>query len=578
MPCVIESLPLHYLAVSDVSLPLVVVTLRCLELSLSLLLNPVVVPNCIMTPSGGLLETMTTWCWVVGLQVVTDGERELLEDKFSGRLIPHAFWLEEEEERKRAIERGRVGEEGEGGRGEHMKENERVGDSGSERGSTGKGRGKERGRRGKKERGAEAPGSDSGSVLGTGSEAKGEIGRGDKKEKKGKKSSTEGVELGSSRGGKTGKGHVVTIVAEEGEERGEGEGEKGGAAAGKRGGKDVRGSPGGVLNGKNSHHHDGHRHKHHHNQHSSHGTVPLRERTLVEIFERQARLTPDAPVLLIPTVNPNPNPNPNPTLYPGQPTPASAHADTADSKGLGFSTITYSQLHRRARLIARFICKKLPRPSLKEADDGGEREEGGRSVCRREVQLVGLCVERGVDWLAGMIGILMAGRAYVPMDPSLPSPLLEEIVTETHMQLVIGTKETSEQLLALKMVDGRRNGEGGGTGTEHRGGGRSSKSGGRRVAVWTVGEIVEGEEGEEKAERMLMGDWGREGKEGEGEAEEITGAIKARGSGTCCVLYSVTAETGEKGAGLCTLFIFFEILGICCNLCCKATRVRGSMG
>ena len=35
-------------------------------------------------------------------------------------------------------------------------------------------------------------------------------------------------------------------------------------------------------------------------------------------------------------------------------------------------------------------------------------------------QLVGLCVDRSVDTIVGILGILKAGGAYVPLDPSNP--------------------------------------------------------------------------------------------------------------------------------------------------------------
>ena len=39
-------------------------------------------------------------------------------------------------------------------------------------------------------------------------------------------------------------------------------------------------------------------------------------------------------------------------------------------------------------------------------------------------QLVGICVERSLEMVVGLLGILKAGGAYVPLDPSYPAERL----------------------------------------------------------------------------------------------------------------------------------------------------------
>jgi amino acid adenylation domain-containing protein len=51
--------------------------------------------------------------------------------------------------------------------------------------------------------------------------------------------------------------------------------------------------------------------------------------------------------------------------------------------------------------------------------------------------LVGLCVERSLDMVIGVLGILKAGAAYVPMDPTFPSQRLACMVEDTQMPVIV---------------------------------------------------------------------------------------------------------------------------------------------
>lgn len=54
-------------------------------------------------------------------------------------------------------------------------------------------------------------------------------------------------------------------------------------------------------------------------------------------------------------------------------------------------------------------------------------------------QRVGLCVERGVDMLVAMLGILKSGAAYVPLDPDFPRERLRFMVDDAQLALLIST-------------------------------------------------------------------------------------------------------------------------------------------
>ena len=84
-------------------------------------------------------------------------------------------------------------------------------------------------------------------------------------------------------------------------------------------------------------------------------------------------------------------------------------------------SLTYGQLERRAAQLARHL-----------------RARGaGADV------LVGLCVERSLEMVVGILGILKAGAAYVPMDPAYPAERLAFMRSDAGLDLVL-TQESLE--------------------------------------------------------------------------------------------------------------------------------------
>jgi amino acid adenylation domain-containing protein len=83
----------------------------------------------------------------------------------------------------------------------------------------------------------------------------------------------------------------------------------------------------------------------------------------------------------------------------------------------GRRTMTYGELDRCANQFAH---------ALRSRDVGrGER--------------VGLCVERGADMLAAVLGILKAGAAYVPLDPAFPAERLRFMAEDAQLALLVST-------------------------------------------------------------------------------------------------------------------------------------------
>jgi non-ribosomal peptide synthetase component F len=71
--------------------------------------------------------------------------------------------------------------------------------------------------------------------------------------------------------------------------------------------------------------------------------------------------------------------------------------------------LTYRELNRRANQLARYLVDLGVGPDT----------------------LVGLCVERSVAMVVGLLGILKAGGAYVPLDPTYPADRLAYILSDS---------------------------------------------------------------------------------------------------------------------------------------------------
>jgi len=78
-------------------------------------------------------------------------------------------------------------------------------------------------------------------------------------------------------------------------------------------------------------------------------------------------------------------------------------------------TLTYAELNRRANALAR---------QLRVLGVGPET-------------LVGLCVERSLEMLTGILGILKAGGAYVPLDPAYPAERLAFMLKDARVPVLL---------------------------------------------------------------------------------------------------------------------------------------------
>ncbi|PGV75242.1 non-ribosomal peptide synthetase [Bacillus cereus] len=77
--------------------------------------------------------------------------------------------------------------------------------------------------------------------------------------------------------------------------------------------------------------------------------------------------------------------------------------------------ITYEELNKRANQLARRLQEKGVQPN----------------------QLIGIMVERSIEMIVGILGILKSGGAYVPIDPEYPKERIEYILKDSNVNILL---------------------------------------------------------------------------------------------------------------------------------------------
>ncbi|HEV2864152.1 MAG TPA: amino acid adenylation domain-containing protein [Pyrinomonadaceae bacterium] len=119
------------------------------------------------------------------------------------------------------------------------------------------------------------------------------------------------------------------------------------------------------------------------------------DQCLHQLFERQAEQTPDHVAL--------------------------------DADGL---RLTYAELNARANRLARHL----------------------RSLGVRPGEVVGICLRRSTEMVVALLGVLKAGAAYVPLDPSHPEQRLAFIVEETGAKVLLTVEKLRRETTAARVV------------------------------------------------------------------------------------------------------------------------------
>ncbi|MBW4636388.1 MAG: amino acid adenylation domain-containing protein [Iphinoe sp. HA4291-MV1] len=86
--------------------------------------------------------------------------------------------------------------------------------------------------------------------------------------------------------------------------------------------------------------------------------------------------------------------------------------------------LTYQQLNSHANQLARYLQQLGVKPDT----------------------LVGICVERSLEMVVGLLGILKAGGAYVPLDPDYPPERLAYMLEDSHVPILLTQEHLRSQL------------------------------------------------------------------------------------------------------------------------------------
>src|SRR5262249_29423135 len=89
-------------------------------------------------------------------------------------------------------------------------------------------------------------------------------------------------------------------------------------------------------------------------------------------------------------------------------------------------SLSYAELNRKSNQLAWYLREKGVGPD----------------------QRVGICVERGIEMVVGLLGILKAGGAYVPLDPGYPAQRLQYMLEDAQPAVLLTQEQLRAQLPA----------------------------------------------------------------------------------------------------------------------------------
>ncbi|HDR8112236.1 TPA: amino acid adenylation domain-containing protein, partial [Bacillus cereus] len=100
------------------------------------------------------------------------------------------------------------------------------------------------------------------------------------------------------------------------------------------------------------------------------------------------------------------------------------------------NTITYKELDKRANMLAEFLASN----------------EGSRKG-----NMVGILMDKSDHLLVAILGVLKSGKAYIPIEPSMPEERIKAIIDEAEISMIISNKKNIKRLNRLQWQCGTFN-------------------------------------------------------------------------------------------------------------------------
>lgn len=99
--------------------------------------------------------------------------------------------------------------------------------------------------------------------------------------------------------------------------------------------------------------------------------------------------------------------------------------------------LTYQALNQRANQLAHYLIKQGIGPE----------------------SIVGICVNRSLDMIVSLLGVLKAGGAYLPLDPTYPAERIAYMIEDAQPEMILTQEAISGQLSAINNQQSTDNGQ-----------------------------------------------------------------------------------------------------------------------
>jgi len=123
-------------------------------------------------------------------------------------------------------------------------------------------------------------------------------------------------------------------------------------------------------------------------------------------------------------------------------------AQTPNNIAVAFEAqqLTYRELNARANQLAHYLRSVFAERLVGAASRRKEKLSRSNSLEVSPEVLVGICTERSFDTIVGILGILKAGAAYVPIDPAYPSERIAYLLNHSQLSILLTQKQLAASL------------------------------------------------------------------------------------------------------------------------------------